>query len=37
MDLKAKLEKGIELKTAGNKAFSSNDVKGGMAFYLFFL
>jgi hypothetical protein len=37
MDLKAKLEKGIELKSAGNKAFSSNDIKGGMNSYFFLL
>ncbi|KAG2189144.1 hypothetical protein INT44_004286 [Umbelopsis vinacea] len=35
MDLKAKLEKGIELKSAGNKAFSSNNIKGGMALHVF--
>ncbi|KAI9277900.1 hypothetical protein BC943DRAFT_175042 [Umbelopsis sp. AD052] len=33
MDLKAKLEKGIELKSAGNKAFSSNDIKGALMNY----
>ena len=29
MDRQAKLDKGIELKNAGNKLFASNDLKGG--------
>jgi hypothetical protein len=29
MDPQAKLDKGIELKNAGNKLFASNDLKGG--------
>ncbi|KAH8556544.1 hypothetical protein BGW37DRAFT_17197 [Umbelopsis sp. PMI_123] len=33
MDLKAKLDKGIELKNAGNNAFTSNDIKAALMNY----
>ncbi|GAB5591719.1 hypothetical protein Unana1_06619 [Umbelopsis nana] len=33
MDRQAKLDKGIELKNAGNKLFASNDLKGALTNY----